>query len=421
MKKGFFILALMAACSASATDLDEVILKTYNNSDELKALQANLISEMERMPSTLSRIMPQASMSLTQQRQDRSESRYARSVSINHSISLGGLNRISTAQESFLLERAKYYGKEQQVIIGAIAAYFSVIASRDKLAATETSVNFAKKSLDAAETKLQVGDGTRTDVAQAKAELLSAEYENINAKQRLKKDLAALAATVNAEIDLDNLKKIDIPSEDIGTYEEFRAKILAKSYEIEEAKHSLMIAKLELKTAAADLLPTLDTRATWSNPGTSDLTASLSIPLYKGGAEYSTLRRAKSSARSSAHALANIKNKSQSSAVDTWESVHSSRAAFRAARQAVEYSLLLLDGVRQEYQLGSKSLLDVLSAERALYNNQIKEAEAYLNAMIAFYRAKAMCGELTAKALKIDTKQFDPDKIYGAYKFRVTP
>ena len=80
---------------------------------------------------------------------------------------------------------------------------------------------------------------------------------------------------------------------------------------------------------------------------------------------------------------------------------------------------IALDGVRQEADVGSRTILDILDAEQELFTANVNLVTAQRNEVIAIYNVKSIMGELTADNLNLPGPHYDMDSYRDKVKCRM--
>ncbi len=99
-----------------------------------------------------------------------------------------------------------------------------------------------------------------------------------------------------------------------------------------------------------------------------------------------------------------------------WEGFEAAKSRIVAANQGVDAAQISYDGTVQEEIVGSKTILDVLTAEEKLYEAKITRVDAYKSSVLAAYQMKLLTGELTAQSLKLKVKYFSPEEEFKTIK-----
>jgi outer membrane protein len=192
------------------------------------------------------------------------------------------------------------------------------------------------------------------------------------------------------------------------------------------AKEDERAADYAVDDAAGALMPQLSVQGQYQyahNPAQTELgvgnnehitavTGQLTIPLYQGGGEEASVRQAKQLDGQAKLNIADAQRQVVDATRTAWESYASAQAAIRSNRAQADANTVALDGVRQEQQVGSRTVLDVLNAEQELLNSQVSVVSAERNAEVAAYQVLSAIGKLTARDLGLQVKLYDPREYY---------
>jgi outer membrane protein len=429
-----------------ATTLDEALAMAYDTSPELKAAQDSFMSEIEAMPQALSGFMPQIGVEVgVSDQKTTSVGRFGGSIArnnrVNRNIALkqplfdGGstVAAVKAAQAGFRASRGKLYSVEQNVLLNAVDAYLSYYEAEENYNITNASVEFNKQTLEAAEARLKLGEATRTDVALARAKFFKAASDKAGAFANLQSRKALIIKTFGAA--LEELTLPEEPANIPDTQDALLEKSIAMNPNMQQAKNNVSSAKANSFVAKGALLPSADFTAqlgrNYNNPdnpenltnaNTRTFTTALNIHipiLSKGGAEYSSVRKANAIARASAHQLEDQLGAVKVNAISSWEGYQASKSAIAFAKEAADASVLALEGVKHEYDVGSKTIIDVLEAETQMNSYKINSITTKKNYILAAYKLKASMGELTAKAMNLPVKRFNPDMEFQKVKAKI--
>ena len=440
MKRIIFaaIVSTIVSTNASAIELQDALSLAYKRSDALKASQDEFINSIQSMPEAIAEFMPKMSAEiLVQDQKTTYDSKFLsalnpqpsvrnkltqRTVGITQPIFNGGSSvaKVKAAQAQFRSIRANLYSAEQKFLISALDAYLSAYFAKEVHDITGVSVEFRRKELASAEEKLKLGEATRTDVAAAEAGLASAEAQNTQAYANLQ----AANANFNKMFGVEPVDLVlpSMPNDLPETLEIFTEVVMRNNLDIDAAKHSVSSAKAQTIAAVGGLLPSANFKASVAKgfndpesrqaPNTRVYTTavSLQIPiLARGGAEYAEIRRAKATSRRSAHNLDETLAQAKVNAIGTWESYCAYKSGLDSIVKAVAAYTITLDGVRQQYNVGVSTMIDVLKAESDLSAQKIQETDIRKRYILSAYNIKTMLGLMTAKALKLDAKYFSPE------------
>jgi outer membrane protein len=109
----------------------------------------------------------------------------------------------------------------------------------------------------------------------------------------------------------------------------------------------------------------------------------------------------------------------QTRSVSLWEGFNTAKSAIIAANSAVEAAQIACDGTTHEEKVGNKTILDVLTAQKNLYDTKVKKIATYKGLIITAYQLKSLSGMLTARALDLHVDYFVPEEEFKKLKKRL--
>jgi len=439
-----FIIILSLNCSAWALELEEALTHAYYNNEDLKSNRNNFLKEIEKFPQAFSSFMPNAAINIeSSHTKSKYDSRYApgapeknmrqvnRGLSIEQPIFNGGgsVAALKAAQSAFRASRAKYYDQEQRIIISLIKAYLNCYETKEKYEISASSVKTNKQQLEVAQEKMKLGEATEIDIATARAGLSQAETNKLGEYAKLQAANATFVSLFGVQPE--NITMPDLPKNLLRNVEELVQKSLRSNPNIDSVRHSVQAQKAQEMVAKARLLPSVDfkirTGKVFYNPESRDNNlinnksttsiVSVNIPIYtKGGVEYSNIRIAKKQTRDAAITLDATIKKIQADSISSWESFEAAKSKITATTYGIEAAQIAYDGIMQEEIVGSKTMLDVLTAEEKLYTAKRARIEALKESVLSAYEMKALVGELTAHSLKLKVSYFIPEEEFKKIK-----
>jgi outer membrane protein len=135
--------------------------------------------------------------------------------------------------------------------------------------------------------------------------------------------------------------------------------------------------------------------------------AQLTVPLYQGGAEYSTIRQAKETLGQRRLDLDTGRDQVQAAVVQAWGLLESAKAQIIATQAQVTSAEVALNGVREEARVGQRTTLDVLNAQQTLVNARVALVTAQRDRVVASYTLLAAVGSLSPQVLGLGTEVYD--------------
>jgi TolC family type I secretion outer membrane protein len=315
------------------------------------------------------------------------------------------INDTKAAEASVRAGRQDLLAVEQDILFKAVQAYMNVLRDRQIVAFRQKNASVLQEQLRAATARFEAGETTRTDTAQARARLSQSQAALSGARANLAASVANYRRIVGHAPGTLKYPKVAAapPSLDaaLAIAAETNPDVLAAAFVEEASRYSIRVVK-------GDLLPTLTLEATASvrhdpsnNTHTSDsatISGVLSVPLYEAGRVYSAVREAKHVASQRRLQTIETGRAVRESVEATWSALIASQQTIASAKEQVSAAELALDGVRQEYQVGSRTTLDVLDAEAEVVDARIVLVSAERDRVVAAYQLLAAIGRLAISA-----------------------
>jgi outer membrane protein len=446
---------LAAAPQAWAETLNDALAKAYLENPALRAERARQRSTDELVPQALSGWRPtiNAQAQITNQRTDvksftqpftnpntgavtpgssQVDGEVDRSediaIQLNQPIFRGfrTVNGVKQAEANVEAGRQDLLVQELTILFRTVQAYMNVVRDRQILSLRQQNVTFLREQLRAANERFTVGEITRTDVAQARSSLAQAQGFVASARNNLDSSIANYVRLVGRKPS--NLKYPRIArlpgsldaAQNVAT--EINPNILSAAYNEIAANYNIDVIR-------GQLLPEINLQATasrtelhgsrqFSGGASQDWQTSasvagvLTVPLYEGGQIYSSVRQAKQLASQRRLLVIETGRGVREGVSIAWANYLASTQLISANRTQVEAARLALEGVQQEYLVGSRTTLDVLNAQQVLVTARISLVQAQADQIVASYDVLASIGKLTARNLKLKVPYYDPEANY---------
>lgn len=355
----------------------------------------------------------------------------AASIGLSQTIWSGGRvgHGISAAEASILAGRENLRDIEQTVLSSVIQAYADVIRDGEILAIRQSNLGVLQRQLEEASARFEVGEITRTDVAQSESRLAQSEADLANARAQLSVsravyaavvgqapgDLAPMPALPGVPTDFDNA--LDVALED-------NPAIRAAAYNQAAAEANVAAAKAEylpsarLTASYGGTARDLDSLGDIADQTSFQAGASLSVPLFTGGLNSSRVAQARERANIAQINVEGERRNTLQRVSSAYAQSLSSRATLQAGEEAVRAATVAAEGVRQEAQVGLRTTLDVLNQELELRNAQITLASARRNEYVAQASLLAAMGRLEGQDLDASMTVYDPATNYNRVRNR---
>lgn len=336
-------------------------------------------------------------------------------------------NSLRQAESGVLAAREEMRRAEQETLLNAATAYMNVLRDAAVLTLRKSNIAVLNEQLRVTHDRLEVGEVTVTDLAQAQASLAQARSNVFAAQGALDASIAAYERVIG-----ETPRRLEPPAsiEHIlpKTREVAVESAMVKSPAIAAALHQIDAAESGVKVAEGALLPSASVNLQVNQqydsflgyPGTKQfalqVNGQLNIPLYQGGGEYSSIRQAKEQlGQVRAHASAQ-RSAARAAVVQAFSQFTTAKASIAYAQVAVNSAEAALKGVRDEAFFGQRTTLDVLNAQQALLNARVALVMAQRDRVVGSYAVLAATGLLSAAALNLQVAAYDPSRHFNQVK-----
>lgn len=429
---GVALVALLAHAGVNggeAQTLDEALVSAYLTNPDLESQRAALRATDELLPQATSGWRPtiQATSSaeyanINSPVSDGELNTIANSVSIDQNIYAGGETVASTrrAERLIRLERARLKVAEQDILLNTVEAYTSLLNDLAVLELAIQNENRLKRQLQATRDRFEVGEVTRTDVAQSEARLAGAASERVRAAGAIE----ASKATFRRVIDLEPNSLIppqplkDLPATEIEAQqlaESFNPNILAAQFNLAAAKEDVSIAESTLYprlSVNGELTYTEEPSLSVEYQSVASIGATLAVPLYQGGGEFAQIRQSKQTVRQRQSDMDSVYRSVREEVTSAWQALMTAQSSIESFTEQVRAAEIALDGSRQEALVGQRTTLDVLDQENDLFQAEVDLVGAQRDEIVASYRVKAAVGELTAENIALPVTPYNVEINY---------
>jgi outer membrane protein len=422
---------------ANAETLQDALVQAYQSSPQLNASRAQQRATDEGVPQALSGYRPQLIASLSAGLQQ------VRNVLPDNTIQTQGLkpwqigvtvtqtlfNGFKTSSSVRVAEFQVLSGREalrntgQGVLLDAVTAYMNVIANQALVETQRVNVQFLRETLGITHTRLNAGDITPTDVAQAEARL-NRGLADLNAAQvalQISKALytqvigsapgqLAAAQTVDRFLPRSQQEVIDMATRG-------NPAVLGATYDVDTATTTISVAE-------SALLPQLSVQGNVNRQSDSDpflsvkradqasVVGQLNVPIYDGGLAASQTRQSKELAAQSRQVLEQVRNQARTAALSAYVTNEGAKTALAASESEVKAATVALDGVRREAAAGQRTTLDVLNSQQDLTAARSRQILSQRDRVIASYTLLGAVGKLDVRTLGLNTPDYLPETHY---------
>jgi outer membrane protein len=445
--RGFGMAAalMITGSTAAAQTLTEALAYAYRNNPQLLAQRASLRATDEEVPAALSGWRPTVTLSsetgfnrsaqtttipLTGTESTRRNTFVSRSVLLEATqpIYRGGRTEAATkrAINTVQAARAQTLSIETEVFAAVVTAFLDVVRDQNLLEVARNNEQVLRRQLEATRDRFRVGEVTRTDVAQAEAALAQAIAQRITAEGNLETSRSLYTRAVGHPPE-----RLIMPSERPAlpaTREEALALAATNNFDVISATFTETAARDNVDLIRGQLLPEVSIvgsvgrsiapsiNQSGSRTDTAAVVARMTVPLYEAGSVYAQTRQAEQTVGQRRSQIDIARRRAVQLATQSWEQLHTARAAIASFITAARAAQIALEGTQQEALVGSRTVLDVLIAEQNLFTAQSNLVGAQHDAALAEYTLVAAIGRLIAPTLKLPVELYDMEHHYKLVK-----
>ncbi len=436
-------LVAIAAGPAAADTLREALLKAYQTNPGLAADRANVRALDENVPLAKAQGRPNVAVtgSYTENVLSSANTLLSpdRELSGNTQLAMplysGGAVKgsIRAAETRVDAGRMQLRGSESDTFVGVVGAYMNVIRDEAIVGLNKENVKVLEVNLQAAKDRFQVGDLTRTDVAQSEARLAvargqleSAQANLISSKEQYIRVVGSPPGQLEDPPVLPNLP--NSPDDAVDVALKSNPVLLAANRSSDATRYDIDVAKAaKLPTVSGvvggNYFNYLGSYGSGTNPKPGQTGSSgtvglqFRLPLFQGGAPSAQLRQAQARRAQALETATDTERAVIAQTRSAYAIWKSSLEVIASSQRAVEANKLSLEGVRAENSVGNRTILDILNAEQELLNSQVTLVSAQRDAYVAGFALLSAMGQAEARDLGLDGGAlYDPLTNYNRVK-----
>lgn len=441
------LLALSGPVPALADTIEAALVRAYQNNPQLNSQRAQVRFTDEAVPQALSGYRPKVAVTASAGYQytdtlQNSGGVNAQGAAVVNSTIIHGANaprsigatvtqnlfngqqtanktRAAESQVSGAREALRVL--EQTVLLSAATIYMDYLRDAAIVEVQKSNVRVLEQTLKQTKDRFNVGEVTRTDVAQSEAQLAAGKTQQLTAESNLVTTRSNFRRIIgNEPVALAPGSPVDryLPGALPGAVELG----LTQNPNVTAAMFGIDVSYLQVKVNEGALLPTLNlvgsvqqsyeqSMVIYRSFGASAV-AQLNIPIYQGGAEYSLIRQSKETLAQQRLVLEQQRDQTRANVVTAWGQLVAGKAQVQSAQAQVTASEIALNGVREEAKAGQRTTLDVLNAQQALVNARVALVTAQHDRVVASYSVLNTIGRLSPIVLNLATETYDPSVHY---------
>lgn len=421
---------------AAAETVAQALASAYANNPEINSARAQTRADDENVPIARAARLPEIEIVNTTSAR-RSDAGIGDLETSGSSIGLlvtqpvftgfRVTNSIRQAESGVLASRELLRNTVQNVLFDGAQVYMDVLRDAQILDIRRKNVLFLDEQVRAANERFNVGENTRTDVAQARARLADARSGVSLAEANLQISRAVYRQIIGH--DPNGLVEA-------FPYEQLVPGDLGSAIAVSQDLHPAILASIHqadaqgfvVKQIEGELLPTVfleggvdhdESFDTDLDPNTAVIVGRVSIPLFPSGSVYPRIRQEKEEYGLRRIEIDVNRDRVRAAVVSAWAQLVAAEDAIVAANEGVEAAEIALSGVQEEQRVGQRTTLDVLDAQQELLDARETLVLARRGRIVASFALLSAMGRLTAEELALPTEAYDPTEHYQAVRGRL--
>ena len=432
---------LCASALSQADTLEGALVLAYVNNPSLNSQRASVRATDEGVPQALAGYRPKLTLSgsigsqywdtttkssttnptYTQLSGNLTPNAYGATVTQTLYNGFQTSNKTRQAESTVQAARETLRVAEQTVLLNAVTAYMNLLRDGAILDLQRRNVEVLQEQLRQTRDRFNVGEVTRTDVAQSESRLASGRSQVLSAEATYKASVATYRQVIGVEpgklaagSPVDRFSPSTLPqSVSVAT---------ATHPAVTTAQYNVDAALQAVKVNEGALYPTLSLQGNVQQSNETTLLqtktfnasaiAQLSVPVYQGGAEYSLIRQAKETLGQRRLDLDTARDQARQTVVQSWGQLEAAKANIEATQAQVQASEIALNGVREEARVGQRTTLDVLNAQQELVNARVALVSAQRDRVVASFTLLAAVGRLSPQVLSLRVPVYDSNVHY---------
>ena len=436
MKKNILaaLIGLSCALTATASNAEDLLqvyeIATANDPTVLKA-KAQADAQAYNSDRAMSALLPQINFSMGYDKTDSSSytgtdaagyvhtdtdsDSFGRALTLRQTLfDLGAWNSLGIADKQALQATAQYDFAKQDLIVRVAEGYFNVLSAIDNLEFVQSEKRAIERQLEQTKQRYAVGLTAITDVHEAQAQYDNSVAREIVAKngvETAREQLREITGKYHAKLDTLNTETFSTvkPSKQSTDYiklaEENNLNLQVSKVTVDIAKDQIDLAQaghypqLTLDASYGDTLSDTGRNTARPRGDTTKVGITFSVPIYSGGATTAATDQARAFYVAASEDLESSLRGVTRSVITSYNQVVSDIATYKALEQAVVSAESALKATEAGFEVGTRTIVDVLISTQNLYNAKRNLADVRYRYVVSTLRLKQAAGTLTSDDL----------------------
>lgn len=443
------VVAIGSWSSCYAVDLMSIYEQALEHDPTFKKAYSTYLSSAESVPQAFSALRPQASFNASKGLTNLNVTGVGDSINSTYDSTIWQVKasqalfnyqawaQVQLAKASVKASQATFNDAAQDLILRTAKAYFSILLAGDTLSFAESKKRANKRQLEQARQRFLVGLDPITSVYEAKSaydqsisQVISASNNLVNQNENLRKltnhVYESLAPLRNSQIPLIKPEPANV--------DEWIDTGLKQNYKLYAAKYRLQSSRDNIKSQASANWPTLavqgSTVQTNNNVTSSsfflpdqqkvsNVSLALNFPVFQGGLVLSKTRQAQYDFQGASEDLEAIYRDVVVNSRIAFNTIIDGISKVKADRQTVNSQEKLLESTEAQFEVGTRTMVDVVNAQRHLFEVQTQLASDQYDLIKAILNLKYLAGTLNVQDLEEINAWLKTTRIEGFPKVNI--
>lgn len=414
----FISLLLFCICinAHAEYDLQRIYLLALENDPTLKAQEESLRANQQALPKAIAVMLPNISGSYTTAGTESAIRALGKYNTRNYAFTLNQpifrpeqWGQVAQADHIQKQAYAAYLDSIQALIIRTAERYFAILAAQDELLFTKGQRKAFARQLEQTQQRFDVGLIPITDVHEAKARYDKAYADEISARNKVANEYERLREIIKIPVEdihrFPRTKPLALKPPQPNDQETWVQAAHLQNLKVVTANENAKQLKAAIGIQASGHFPKVDTSAqlkrTKSTPPFDNvnldrvISLTLTVPIFEGGGVYFRTKEASARYDEARYQLETAQRSADSQTRQSFRTILTRISEVKALNEAVNSSQSALDATRAAYEVGTRTIVDVLNAESDLLAAVRDHSISRYNYLLEGLRLKQAAGNLT--------------------------
>lgn len=327
-------------------------------------------------------------------------------------IALDKWFKFKQAQKQYNQLDSQQLSKQMNLIVRVSEAYFLVLKAKRNLDFAEAENKSLEKQLEQAEQRFKVGLTAVTDMHEARAARDLSQVGLIVAENDVDIFLEQLSTlcgqSIHEIMEFSESFEAKLPLNNASWWTEYALK---NSPEMKAQAFAVEGSRFAKKSAKSAHLPTISVESSYSqstgyfngfsqpDTDTTKIGLQLNIPIYQGGGTASVVREAQYQYLASLDQLEASRRIITQNVRNLYRSIAADKERIMARKQSIQSAQSALDATQAGYQVGTRNIVDVVSAQRTLLGAKKDYAHTRYDFVLNTLKLQEAAGLLSIKEI----------------------